>query len=121
MCRPQNERTFRPATATLRYLERRAFPDPDRGRPGAPDSVKWPWRGGTFAHFEGDTFLPYALDLLLRQPGVADKVAFVQTDEGTQASLDRRGILVQLMAVERIAHLGAQRVARAQSTGPEAD
>ena len=58
------------------------------------------------------------------QGGPADEVGLagvpVEVHEAAQASLQGRGLAVQLVAVQRHARLEAQRVARAQAAGQQA-
>ena len=49
------------------------------------------------------------------------KFAFVERHKKSQPGLDGRGVLVQFMAVKRIANFRAQRVARAEAAGLDAE
>ena len=50
----------------------------------------------------------------------AVKFAFVERDEKSEPGFDRRRVLVQFVAVKRIANFRAQRVARAEAAGFQA-
>ena len=73
------------------------------------------------AHFESDQLARDALLLLLRKRVAADEIAFVELDDPAEVGFERRDGGVDLVPVER--HLGfqAQRVARAQAAGLDAE
>src|SRR5690606_35600728 len=73
-------------------------------------------REAALLHHEADAFLPAAAPLQLRERAPADEVALVELDDPAEARLERRVVLVEVVAVQRVAHLEAERV-----TGAEAD
>ena len=78
-------------------------------------------RRGFIGHLEGDEFFFHAIRLLFGQHGATNEFALVERDKKSDASLNRRGVLVQFVAVKRIANFRAQRVARAEAGGLQAE
>ena len=74
----------------------------------------WARRRGFAGHLERDKFLFHADHFLLRENRATDKFAFVERHEKSYARFNRRGVLVQFVAVKRIADFRAQRITRAR-------
>src|SRR5665213_1796009 len=72
-------------------------------------------RRGFARHFEGNQFLFHTVRLLSGKNGSSDKFSFVQRDEKSDARFNRRGVLVQFMAVKWIADFRAQSVTRTEA------
>src|SRR6266542_6319273 len=87
----------------------------------APGRVIRPGWGAFVGHFERDALLADHFFLLFGQDRTADKLALVERDEESEAGLDRGGGFVEFVAVEGIAHLGSQGVARAEAARFEAE
>ncbi len=80
-----------------------------------------PRRRGFAGHLERDEFFLHAVGFLFRENGAAIEFALVERDKKSEPGLDGRGLLVQFMAVKRIANFRAQRVARAEAAGLDAE
>src|SRR6185436_4274353 len=91
-----------------------------RTAPIDPNWIMWPRRRRLRRHREGRQFPLRTVLLLPREHAAPDKISFVQRNEKSDARLDRRGVLIQLVAVKRITNFRAQRVARAQTCGLQA-
>ena len=86
-----------------------------------PDRILRPRRRGFPNHLECDEFFPRAVDFLFRENGAAIEFVFVERDKKSQPGLDGRGLLVQFMAIKRVADLGAQGVARTEAARFDAE
>ena len=71
-------------------------------------------------HAEGDEPVGCSTFLCLDQHLAPDEFWFFQIDEKPQAGFDRIVFRREIGAVQRIAHLQAERVARAETAGPNA-
>src|ERR1035437_1091950 len=78
-------------------------------------------RRGFIGHLERGEFLVHAVGLLLREDGTAMEIAFVERYERSDPGLNRRGVLVEFVAVKRVTGFRAQRVPRAESGGFQAE
>src|SRR5436305_1173091 len=68
-------------------------------------------------HLEADQLPPRPLRLLALQDVAAVEVALIQLDDPGQIRFQRRGGVVDVVAVERHPGFEAQRVARAEAAG----
>src|SRR5262249_55440379 len=89
------------------------------GRATGPDGILGARRRATVRGLEGDAFFLHAAGFLFRQNGATDEIALVERDKETDAGFDGSGVFVEFVTVERVADLGAERVARAQPGGHE--
>src|SRR5690606_17103120 len=64
--------------------------------------------------------LPHALGLLSFQGGAAEEIAFVELDDPAKSGLERRARVVEVVAVEAVPHLEAERVTCAEPGRDEA-
>src|ERR1039458_4201434 len=80
-----------------------------------------PRRRGSAGHLERDQFFLRTAGFLFRENGASIEFAFVERDKKSESGLDGRGLLVQLMAVKRVANFRAQRVARAKTAWLDAE
>src|SRR5882724_780918 len=72
-------------------------------------------RCGFLVHLERDEFLLHAVSFLFGENRAAIESTFVERNKKSDARFNRRGVLIQFVAVKRIANFRAQRVARAEA------
>src|ERR1035437_2780846 len=84
-------------------------------RTRAPDCIVRARWSGPVGHLERHELLGRALRLLLGENGATDEFALVQGHKEAHPGLDAGGVPIQFVAVERVTHFRAQRVARAKT------
>ena len=81
------------------------------------DGVVGAGRGAGADHFEGDEAALDSLGFLFGKGGATDKIGFREIHEKAQSRLEGGGLVIEIGAVEWVAHFEAEGIARAEATG----